>query len=194
MALTDSKNNNSPFGKQTFNLLRPAKVQLTAWDKVYFWISGTCRVIVIFVEIILIGTLVVRFVIDRESNDIRTAVDAEKQQYNLLVENERLIKSIQKVNGIQLAIKGSEVNVKDITEEVNRLITDLAEYSITFTADTITISVDASKERVDKLELDTKSSSYFRDIIVSNYESVGEAANVSSTYRITLSGKIIKQP
>jgi len=50
--------------EQGFNLLKPQKTPPTLWEKIYAWVLGTARIIVIIVEIIVVFSFGARIAVD----------------------------------------------------------------------------------------------------------------------------------
>ncbi len=89
-------------GYKGFNLLRPQITPEDQWDKIYTWVNTSARVIVIFVELIVIVCFAARVVVDRKARDLMEEVKSN---------HERLA---------NLADAESEINITILDQQVYR--------------------------------------------------------------------------
>ncbi len=64
-----------------FNLLRPQLSPPTSWDKIYQWMVGTARIIVLLVELVVIAAFGIRVVVDTIGKNLDK--DIERKQVEL---------------------------------------------------------------------------------------------------------------
>jgi len=190
---------NLPFVKKTsenestqnhsFNLLRPARVKLSFTDKFYLWMSGTCRLLIIFVELAVIASLGYRFYIDRNANDLKNEVrkSLEYLEYRKPVE--------QEVIDHELSIKlFKELStIAPIKHEIIPLLysvsAKLSRFDIILTNTELNISGQGERGVIDELENLLKSSPKFKNVVVTSYVG-GNNSSSLPTYDFSIHSEI----
>lgn len=81
--------------KLGFNLLRPQITPEGRWDKIYSWVNSTARVIVIFVELIVLVSFGARIFLDTQARDLERTLAKNKVQLDSLKQDELEIIELQ---------------------------------------------------------------------------------------------------
>lgn len=191
MALFNSKsktNDPSKYSTFSFNLLRPARPKLPIWDKIYLWLSGTCRVIIIFVEISVILSLGYRFFIDRNANDLKNQITNELNVLDYDYPLETKLRKYQSTISLFNSLgEIAPVSVKTMPE-IYTLTKGLGKFDFILSEKDFRISGTASKEQIDLVEKSLKSSATFKSVVVSSL--VSSSSNAGNTdFDFSISGE-----
>ncbi len=81
------------------NLLDPSSTPKTAWDKVYDWVFGVGRVLIIVVELVVLLAFGSRFWLDRRNNDLKDSIEAKVQILDAQRQFEIDMRKVQQVLG-----------------------------------------------------------------------------------------------
>lgn len=81
--------------KKGFNLLQPQEAPPTFWDKIYAWVLGTARVIIIAVELVVLGVFVGRFIVDGNTKNLDEQISVEQRRLDALATKEESFRKIQ---------------------------------------------------------------------------------------------------
>lgn len=156
--------------KQIFNLLKPAKPIIPTWDKIYYWLSGTIRILILFVEVIIIAGFAYRVIIDRQSNDIKDQVSQDEKILNIYKSREITYRNYQaNLNELTKTVSGANSFINPI----NQLILQFpktAVSSISFQSDgSFTLTATTSKDIVTQFEQLLKNSKITKNVTITNY-------------------------
>ncbi len=158
-----AKANNKPKVKRIFNLLRPIDPPKTAWDKVYEWLLGKAKIVIIVSQVIIALAFFAKIVVDT------TAKRKEKEIAEL--ENQLLFYQAQYEPGFRkLQLKDTEYaklwnqssSYASIVQEVySYLENPNAEITVTIRGNEVRIFGNDDLGYLDSLELSMKSSQSF---------------------------------
>lgn len=154
--------------RHNFNLLRPAQIKLSFIDKVYLWMSGTCRLLIIFIELSVIGSLGYRFVIDRSANDLKSEVAGKVEYLEQFSSKESLIRNYDaKINLYDNVRSLSPIKVK-IIPQLYGITNKLSRFDLVLTSTDLTISGQGERTVIEELENALKTSENFKDVTVTS--------------------------
>jgi Tfp pilus assembly protein PilN len=161
--------------KQGFNFLKPQVEPPSVWTKVYDWIVGTARVILILVEICVIVALGIRVVLD--------------------IQGKQLDSQINNLDGLMLARQNEETKYRDlqdriasyetiwqisrsatpILDEINKNLPPSARnITITLEGYDIRINGEALNDEIDIMEMILKESPLFSQTKLSRLSTIQE--------------------
>lgn len=80
---------------RTLNLLQPSEEPVSAWDKIYFWVSTVGRYVIIVVELVVLIMFASRFMLDRQNNDLIEEIDVKVKMLEAQKETETHLRSVQ---------------------------------------------------------------------------------------------------
>lgn len=160
--------------KKGFNLLRPQIEPEGKWDKIYAWVNGTARIVVIFVELIVIVCFGVRVVVDRQARDLEKVLDKNKAQLDKVKDAEARIRQLQSDLQMYEGIWAQSSDYAPVVEEVYNYNPALfSAMSVSIDASEIKINGSASRDDIDSLEKVIKNSNMFYDQQLLNYKPEG---------------------
>jgi len=190
-----SKSVFSSMRKSAVNLLQQRGAPPTFWERLYEWVTNTCRIIVIVTELLVLGAFGWRFWLDRKLNDLKRGIESKGEVLKGLSEQEQEIRALQaKMSSYRQLLEGSsdytsvirEINgyipsgVEDLTVAVGKRDVD--------NIPRLTISGQLDREKISDLENSLKDSTNLSDVALSSIERESEESTV---YSFTLSAKII---
>ncbi|MBN2016509.1 hypothetical protein JW766_06805 [Candidatus Dojkabacteria bacterium] len=179
--------------KKSINLLQKRGAPPTFWERLYDWMTNTCRVIIIVVEVLVLGAFGWRFWLDRRLNDLKDDIELKGDVLKSLSDDEAEIRLIQTKISTYKEIINISSNLTPILKEVNDYIPtdteDLA-VSISNTRDgkIFSISGEIEREKIDVLENQLKDSETFSDVTLTEIE---KRQARGDKYTFTLSARII---
>lgn len=160
---------NSTAPKQIFNLLRPAKPIIPTWDKIYYWLSGTARILILFVEIIIIAGFTYRVIIDRQSNDIKDQVSQSESILKVYESRESIFRKYQQeVSQANSMISSSDSFVTIINQLLSQ-VPKMDKSNLVLNSDgTFNLNAISSKEIATQVEQLFKTSKYTKNVATTN--------------------------
>lgn len=176
-----------------FNLLKPQLEPPTVWTKIYDWIVGTARLIVIVVEIIVVVAFGIRLILDIQGNKLSEDIENSEATLRAFQSSEARYKQTQnKTRAFNISWVEAPV-FTDIYVEVNSYIPDDAiELNVQITSSVITISGKASINEIGDMETSFKNSPTFIDSELVQLESSGGSSNQFAEFTLRTKIKSIK--
>lgn len=166
-------------GLQGFNLLKQQPSPPTTWEKIYLWVLGTARVVIIIVEIIVIAAFVIRIVVDTQGSRIEKEIENREMAISGFEESEVRYRTIQTRTRNYQNLWENSSNISPIMEELNQLFSgDFADLRVSVERDLLTVRGEATIEKISALEKAVKESDSFRN--VETFEVTSEDAQNSS--------------
>lgn len=179
--------------KKNINLLQERGAPATFWERLYDWMTNTCRIIVILTEFLVLGAFGWRFWLDRTLNDLKDDIETKGEILKSLASQEDEIRLLQsKINTYKdLWVKSS--NFSPTLKEINDYIpSDTEELSVSIVNSKegkgFVISGEVERDQISKLENKLKDSESFSDVTLSAIEKKQEGIDLHS---FTLTAKII---
>ena len=180
--------------KKTVNLLQERTAPPTFWERAYEWVTNSARLIVIFVEIIVLAAFGWRFWLDRQLNDLNEEIERKGEVLKNLSEQEAEIRLIQaKVNTFG-ELWDQSSNLSPVFRELNSYIPSgvgnlRVSLQETIREKTMQVSGEVEREKIDELENKLKdASNYFSNVILSE---IGRESAESEEYAFTIKADII---
>ncbi len=79
-----------------FNLLKPIAPPETVWDKIYDWILGRARVVILITELLIVGAFVGKVVVDTTAKNKDNQIYSLQSELAFYTDKEPVFRDIQK--------------------------------------------------------------------------------------------------
>lgn len=136
-----------------FNLIRPQLSPPTAWDKIYAWMVGTARVIVIIVELAVVVAFVGRITVDAIGKNLDKEIVKKDAELTFYEQREQDFKDIQEKTGIYRAVWEVSSDMTTSLKYINNIIRNYGgSVSVSAADGKITISGTLTTEQVRTIE------------------------------------------
>ncbi|MBU0976252.1 MAG: PilN domain-containing protein [Patescibacteria group bacterium] len=180
--------------KKSVNLLQKRGAPPTFWERLYEWMTNTCRIIVVLTEVLVLGAFGWRFWLDRTINDLNDDIERKGEVLKSLSEQEQEIRLIQTKVDTYRTIWNASSNFSPIFEELNRYIPDgvdelVVSISSSREFQSMSVSGEVEREKIDKLENNLKDSNTFTDVVLSTIQR--KSSGTESRYVFTIEAKIL---
>lgn len=180
--------------KKSVNLLQKRGAPPTFWERLYDWMTNTCRMIVIFTEILVLGAFGWRFWLDRTLNDLNDDIERKGEVLKGLSDQEEEIRMLQYKIDTYKDLWSASSNFNPVFEEINGYIPSgvdelTVNLGISGADQTMNISGEVEREKIDKLENSLKDSNNFTDVVVSAIQRKSRSGG--DTYSFTIEAKIL---
>src|SRR5690606_9013517 len=113
----------APRRNQIFNLLKPYAPPLSAWDKVYNWILGRARIVMIVAEIVVAIAFVGKVIVDVDAKNLQEQIDIkdfELRQYATTIEP--VIRKVQAKSNLYAELWNTSTSFAPVLREAHRHI------------------------------------------------------------------------
>jgi hypothetical protein len=180
--------------KRGFNLLRPQLSPPTSWDKIYQWMVGTARVIVIIVELIVVGAFATRVVVDTIGKNLDKKVTLKAAEINANKSTEDNFRDIQERTDLYRSLWEISSSMTPTYNFINSLISDYQGLlNIQITKSEVTISGELPGQNIDKLEVGLKdyligntagNTALFYEVLVSEVNSGNKSERENASFSI----------
>lgn len=180
--------------KRSINLLEEREVPLTFWERIYSWVTNTCRVIVIFVEAIVLVAFGIRFYFDRKLTDLKEEIKDEASILQNYKQQEEEIRQLQNNITEYSSIWTNSSNYKLILNEINSLVPkEASDLSISLQNSKVSISGTTTRDLIEQLENNVKESSSFVNVTLTNISTGDNEGSDNSIveYDFTLTAEIV---
>ena len=179
--------------KKNINLLQKRGAPPTVWERMYDWVTNTCRIIVIVTELFVLIAFGWRFWLDRTLNDLKGEIETNGDILKNLSDQEDSIRLLQDKLTAYSDIWSKSSNITPVLKEVNRYIpSGINQLSvgiqITKDGELLSVQGETSRDQVSKLENAIKDSKSFTDVSLATIEKKGEGTD---TYNFSISAKVI---
>lgn len=175
--------------KKGFNLLKEQLDPPTVWSKIYDWIVGTARLIVIVVEIIVVVAFGIRLVVDVQSKDLDEQIATKETNLKLFQDAEaRFVRIQNKTAAFDTGWTESELYTSIFAEINGFLPEDAIELSVRLDGETFLVTGKASESEVGRMETAFKNSTSFINTELIQIQSQGSSS--SSIAEFTLRSNI----
>lgn len=174
-----------------FNLLRRALSEVEFFDKVYLWVWGTFRIVILFLAFLIIGVFAYRFFADRELNDSRTKVQNADFAYSFVSSRENeVVNLLDKLNNYY-TLSSSRNSYATIFPYLSGL-SEGNNIVILIQSDKLSISGTMKKYALSQLESTIKNYNFLKNVAVTSLEE--NALQVTSSgdgeFRFSLQAEI----
>lgn len=159
-------------GLAGFNLLKKQKEPPTTWEKIYAWVLGTVRVIVIIVQILVVGSFVARVVIDTQAKNLDKELEKREKTLGGFSETEERYRTIQQRSSNYRGIWENSSSYADQMSEIdNALIGNYTTLNVIVDEGNLVIRGEADINNIGQLEDRIKSSDSFTNVETFELES-----------------------
>ncbi|MBD3280531.1 hypothetical protein GF389_03335 [Candidatus Dojkabacteria bacterium] len=166
---------------QGFNLLKPQKTPPTLWEKIYSWVLGTARIIVIIVEVIVVVAFGARIAVDTISSRLDKEIEKQQNTLGAYSESEQRFRTIQARTREYENIWEVSSNYAEMLFEIeNYLLANFTDLSIEVSENELRISGEGDVGKISTLEDSLKSSEYLRNVEVYDLSAEEEGSRRSS--------------
>lgn len=157
--------------KQGFNFLKSQVEPPSVWTRVYDWVVGTARIILIVFEVAVVIALCIRIVVDVQSKNLDDQISNVEKILDIRKFEESKYRLIQnKINAFTTAWTTSNT-YSDAYDAINNFIPlSATEYRVVISDQTITIGGKATNEDIGAMEKSLKESLLLKDTKLTTLE------------------------
>lgn len=171
--------------KKAVNLLQQRGAPPTFWERLYDWVTNTCRMIVIVTEVLVLGAFGWRFWLDRRLTDLKEEIEQKGEILRSLSDQEQEIRLLQTKLGTYKELWTQSSSYTSVMKEVNGYVpagTEDLTVSITKTEEGRAISITGivDRDEISNFENSLKDSTNFSKVRLSEIEREGEGENIYS--------------
>lgn len=184
--------------KQGFNFLKPQVEPPSVWTKVYDWVVGTARIILIVAIIGVVIAMGIRVVLDVQGNELDEQISNLESLMTARLQEETKYRDLQaRINAFE-AVWTSTNEMSPIINEVNKILPESAnQIIISVIDDKLTITGEALNSDIDKMESALKLDQAFTNTTLARLETSGDTTNksniVSFNFQATISKFVTKE-
>lgn len=166
--------------KGTFNLLKPYTPPPTSWDRVYEWLVGKARIVMIVAEIAVALSFVTKVVVDVQAKNFDDQIGSANFELTAFAANlePRLRHIQQKSQTYQRVWEGSTAYAAVVAEILGSIPNLSSAIDVRITDNRLSIRSDDRIEVLSQIEERIKASPTFSAVSISNLTS--EGGDVSS--------------
>ena len=166
---------------QGFNLLKPQRTPATMWEKIYSWVLGTARIIVIIVEVIVVLSFGARVGVDTISSRLDKEVTKQQNTLGAFSESETRYRNIQSRTREYKNIWEHSSNYSTMLKELeNYLGANFTNLTIGLSEDELTIRGEGDVTKISALEESMKSSPNLKNVEIYDLSAEREGSRRSS--------------
>ena len=151
-----------------FNLLKPYKPPLTSWDRIYEWLLGRARVVMVVAEIVVALAFFGKVIVDVQAKNLDDQIktkDFELSQYAKAVEPQ--VRVLQQKASTYIKVWNNASSYSDVLKEIDSYIPNAgANLSINITEDQVTIRGDDTLGVLSTIESSMRASKTFSSVSV----------------------------
>ena len=165
--------------KRIFNLLKPVQPPQTVWDKIYFWIVGKARLVIIFAELLIAIAFVSKVVVDtnaKNKTEVVQGLFTEANFYSREKESEYR-KIIGKDENYQKIWSQSSSMTPIIDEILNYIPNPASEITINIEQDRVSILGKIDLQTLELIEQSIESSPTFETAFIDTLSIESQDAN-----------------
>ncbi len=162
--------------KRIFNLLKPVTPPPSAWDKIYEWILGKARIVVLITEIIIAVAFVFKVIEDTTAKNKDKQIDQLNSELTLYSQQlEPEFRQIQNKAGDYIVLWDSSSEYNNVINEVFSYIENpSSDVSVRAGKGTISITGFDDLSQLQKLEDSMKNSKTFSSVDIRDLTLEGE--------------------
>lgn len=163
--------------KKGFNLLKSQAEPPSVWSKLYEWVLGSARVIIILVEIVVLVAFGFKVWVDIQGKELDKSIERSEAIVNAMSTSEKEFRTIQAKTTAYKAIWDASYDYSKLLANINSLLpitSSIKDITVTFDKDQISISGVAPKSKeseIRNLEADLKTNSpYLKDTVLAKLD------------------------
>ncbi len=168
--------------KRIFNLLKPYKPPPTSWDRIYDWLLGKARLVMVIAEIAVALAFIGKVVVDVQAKALDDQIktkDFELQQFASAIEPN--IRTIQQKSQTYSKTWDSASAYSDVLKEIDSYIPNTgSDLNIHFSGSTVTIRGDDTLGTLSLIEKSMRASKTFSAVSVPSLSSDNSAVQKDS--------------
>lgn len=174
--------------KSSINLLTAEIRPQGKWDRIYSWTANTAKYIIIVTEMMVLGAIAFRFVIDGRIAAMEEQIVLQKQLLDARASEESQLRQLLAGMKSITAMEDSNYSLSSFYEQINALIPP----SVTIQSLSIDINASAISGQVNSydtlllLENNLKNAATLSNVSMSANQSAGGAINFSVTFNLKL--------
>lgn len=169
--------------KQGFNFLKPQVEPPSPWSRIYDWVVGTARAILILFEIAVVIALGVRIVVDVQSKNIDEQITTLETIMSQRALEEQKYRTLQTKTGAFATIWTTGQIYSELFDLINEYIPPSAvEFDVDLAGDMIRINGKASNADIKQMENGLKQSNLFKDTKLTILEVASDDPNFLSKF------------
>ncbi len=156
--------------KRNFNLLKPLTPPATAWDRVYDWLIGKARIVVLITELIVASTFVFKVIVDTTAKNKDREIARLTQELNFYAQDlEPKFRQLQaKSDSYVLVWNEAKEYSNSIQEIFSYIQNESSEIVVTIKGDQVSVLGYEDLADIKVLETALKSSKSFTQVTVSD--------------------------
>ena len=178
--------------KRNFNLLKPLKPPSTSWDKIYDWLIGKARVVILCVELIVAVTFMFKVIVDTTAKNKDTEIEKLNEELAFYsIDLEPKFRKLQDKSDAYIRVwNGSNSYTGVIQELISYVDNEDSQVSINVKDSVLVISGYENLDSLKSLESSIKNSPNFNNVTVSNL-TLSEREIIEGKGRYSLTASII---
>lgn len=150
---------------QGFNLLKKQVKPATLWEKIYAWVLGTARIVIIIVEVLVVGAFAARIAVDTISSRLEKEIEKRNSTLAVFAESETRYRQIQsRVKEYQNIWESSSNYSPAMYEVENYLGANFTDLRIEINGNQLLIRAEGDVSKISQLEENIKTSSRFKNV------------------------------
>lgn len=176
-----------PPKRRVFNLLKPYIAPPSGWDRVYEWLVGRARLVMVVVEILVVITFVSKVVVDTQAKALEDSIKVQDFQLRRFATSaEPALKSLQQRASGYVELWNNSSSYSGVLREINTYIPNPgASLAISVFNQEISITGADSFETLAQIEAAMKKSATFSNVRVTQLttdSTVNPAAGGGGSY------------
>ena len=163
--------------KKGFNLLKSQAEPPSVWSKLYEWVLGSARIIIILVEIVVLVAFGFKVWVDIQGKDLDKSIERSEAIVNAMATSEKEFRLVQAKTTSYKLIWDASIDYSKVLANINSLLpitTSIKDITVSFDKDQISISGISPKSKeseIKNLENDLKSNSpYLKDTVLAKLD------------------------
>ena len=141
--------------KKGFNLLKAQAEPPSVWTKVYDWVVGTARIVIIVIEMVVLVAFGIRIYIDMQSKELDKKIVQNEAIMGVMRESETTFRKIQNKTSTYRSIWIGSPDYALLIANINKLLplsTSIRDFAINIDSQSITISGSAPKAKEEDIK------------------------------------------
>jgi len=181
--------------KRSFNLLFAQNRHLDGWDRLYVWLSGTCRIIIIMALLFIIFAFGYRFILERNLNDLKDNLDTVSFRLKSYEKRQTDISNVQRAvisyNNTWKQLSNYSSNIDAMVALIPKDITEMS-YATTLVG--IQLSGTGARASVSQVENSYKNTPLLINVVLSSLTQAKSSNSVSDgNLTFSLQGNFAKK-
>lgn len=154
--------------KRNFNLLKPLMPPSTAWDRIYEWLIGKARVVILVTELIVAVTFIAKVIADTSAKNKDREIDRLNQELTYYSSDlEPTFRRLQLKSDKYVQIWNNASEYTDVVNEILSYIpNESSEISININKNIVSIFGYENLDDIKALETSLKESNHFSNTLV----------------------------